>query len=117
VARLAAAQVVAGQRGGPGETVVEPDLVFQPFAAIDVLDDERQRPGRELVPELLGEFPGEGGLGGLTQVHPATGQVPVVQAFDGAQQDFATAGEDRRDPQVEGPLRTLPGDVASRRHR
>src|SRR6516164_9296096 len=116
VARLAAAQIVAGQRGGPGEAVVEPDLVLQPLVTVNVLDDECQRPGREIMPELLGEFPGQGGLGGLAQVHPATGQVPVIEAFDGAQQDVATAGEDRRHPQVEDPQRTLPGDVACRRH-
>jgi len=83
VAGLVAAQIIAVQRGGPGEAVVQPDLVLDRVAAaVDVLHHQRRLTGLELMPEFLGQFPGQGHAGRFAEADPATGQEPVPEALD-----------------------------------
>ena len=59
VAQFAPApQVVRSQSAGPGDVVVQADLVLDPVAGEDVLYDKCQVPDAQLVSELLGELAG-----------------------------------------------------------
>jgi hypothetical protein len=114
VAGLGAAIQVAGcESGRPSEAVVEANLVLERAVAVDVLHDQRQSPGRELVPELFGQLTGEGTLGRFPETGPATRQEPVLKPAHGAQQDLLIAEDDRCHPEVERPRGRTPGDVAS----
>lgn len=53
-----APQVVRGQHAGPGDVVVQADLVLDPVTGEDVLYDKCQVSYPQLVSELLGEFAG-----------------------------------------------------------
>jgi len=59
VAGLDAARQIAGcQPAGPGEQVVQADLMLQGAAVVDVLRNKREFPGGQFVPEFLGKLAG-----------------------------------------------------------
>ena len=101
----AAVQIVGRQRGRPGDPVVQADLMLEGPLAEDVLHDQRQRPGRQFVPEFLGQLADESHVAGFAEADPPAGQEPVVQAVNRAQQHLVAADDDGRHPQVERPGR------------
>jgi len=112
----AALQILGSQQAGPGEQVIQADLMLQGAAVVDVLHDKRDFPGWQVVPEFLGKFTGQGLLPGFAEAGSSAGQEPVAQAIDCAQQDLITAGDDGRHPQVKCPAGPAPGNVGCHHH-
>jgi hypothetical protein len=108
----AAIEIAVCQFGRPGEAVVEADFVPEGAVTVDVFHDERQPPGRELVPKLFGELARQGELSRLPETDPAARQEPVPKPVNGAQQDLPVVDDDRCHPEIERPPR-----ARSRRYR
>ena len=117
VARLAAAQIVGVQRGGPGEAVVQPDLVLDPLRRHRCSPPPAPVPRPESHARAPRPIPWPGRRRQARRSGPGHRQEPVPETLDGAQQDLLATGEDGRHPQVEGAVRAVPRDVACRRHR
>ncbi len=63
VTQLAAApQIVRCQHAGPGDVVVQTDLMLDSRAAEDILRDKCQVPDGQLVSELLGQLAGQSSI-------------------------------------------------------
>ncbi len=80
----AAIQIVAGQCVWPGQVVVQANFVLKRRIAVDVLHDQCQFPGRELVPQFLRQLTCQSRPAGLTKADPATRQEPVPEPINGA---------------------------------
>jgi hypothetical protein len=81
VALLApASEIFWSQRAGPGDVVIQADLMLDFVTVEDILRDKCQVSDTQLMSEFLGELARQSNIARLAEAHSSAGQEPVTEA-------------------------------------